>query len=214
MEATKYIRYEKVSVSLLEGFIGICAIAIAIVGLFAVLPLYMAGIAAIAVGVAFFLDGFASIAKYRIVPPEVAQRPFDMIQLGWGTTAEFLGGAAGIVLGILALMDVYPLVLIPICALIYGITLIFTSAMTAWLNETRIEQQPQEEPQRIVAREAVVVTADIQIFVGLAALVLGILSLLGIYPLVLSLTALLAVAFSDLFSGTALVGRVVNLLRY
>ncbi len=213
MEAIK-IEHEKVPVSLFEGLIGIGAIILAIVGLFAIMPLYMAGIATIAIGVAFFIDGFVSIAKYRTVPVEVSQRPFEIIQLGWGTTAEFFGGAAGIVLGILALMNIYPLVLVPTAALIYGITLIFSSSMLARLNETRIEQQPQEERQRIVEREAVVVTADIQIFVGLAALVLGILSLLGMYPLVLSLVALLAVAFSDLFSGTTLIGRMVRFFRY
>jgi hypothetical protein len=212
MEAIK-IEHEKVPVSLFEGLIGIGAIILAIVGLFAILPLYMAGIATIAIGVAFFIDGFVSIAKYRTVPVEVSQRPFEIIQLGWGTTAEFFGGAAGIVLGILALMNIYPLVLVPTAALIYGITLIFSSSMLARLNETRIEQQ-REERQRIVEREAVVVTADIQIFVGLAALVLGILSLLGMYPLVLSLVALLAVAFSDLFSGTTLIGRMVRFFRY
>jgi hypothetical protein len=214
MEAVKHIHIEKLSIPFLEGLIGIGAVILAIVGLFAILPLYMAGIATIVIGVAFFFDGFASIAKYRTVPPEIAQRPFEMIQLGWGTTAEFLGGVAGIVLGILALLNVYPLTLVPITALIYGVTLIFSSSMTAWLNETRIEQQPEQEQRRIVAREAVLVTADIQIFVGLAALVLGILSLLGTYPLVLSLTALLAVAFSDLFSGTELVGRLVRFFRY
>ncbi len=213
MEALK-IEHEKVPVSLLEGLIGIAAITIAILGLFSVLPLHMAGIATIVIGVAFFIDGFVSLAKYRTVPVEVSQRPFEVIQLGWGTTAEFLGGGAGIVLGILTLMNVYPLVLVPVAALIYGITLIFSSSMTARLNETRIEQQPQEERQRIVQREAIIVTADIQIFVGLAALVLGILSLLGTYPLVLSLVALLAVAFSDLFSGTTLIGRMVRLFRY
>ncbi len=214
MEALKHIRIEKLSIPFLEGFMGIGAITLAIVGLFAIMPLYMAAIATIAVGVAFFFDGFLSIAKYRTVPLEVSQRPFEIIQLGWGTTAEFLGGAAGIVLGILTLMNIYPLVLVPTASLIYGVTLIFSSSMTARLNETTIEQRPEPEQQRIVDREAVVVTADIQIFVGLAALVLGILSLLGMYPLVLSLVALLAVAFSDLFSGTELVGRLARLFRY
>jgi len=212
MEAIK-LEHEKMPLSLLEGVIGIGAIAMAIIGLFAILPLYMAAIASIAVGVAFFLNGFVSIVKYRTAPAEVSQRTFEIMQLGWGTTAEFLGGAAGIVLGILALMNVYPLILIPVASLVYGITLIFASAMTAWLNGIGMERQPQEEQQSIVGCEAAVVAADIQICVGLAALALGILSLLGMYPLVLSLVALLAVAFSDLFSGTTLIGRMVKLLR-
>jgi hypothetical protein len=44
------IEHEKVPISLCEGLIGVGAIALAIVGLFAIMPLYMAAIVTIAGG--------------------------------------------------------------------------------------------------------------------------------------------------------------------
>jgi uncharacterized membrane protein len=219
MEAVKHIEGEKMSAlwvfsgSFLEGLIGAGAIALAIIGLATIMPMYMAAIASIAVGAAFFFNGFMLGTRFRSITSEITQRPFEAVQLGWGVAAEFFGGAAGIVLGILALLQIYPAALVPITAIIYGATLIFSSAMVTRLNALRVEERPEPEHTHYATRNAVVAAADTQVLIGLGAVVLGILSILGLYPLILSLVALLSVACADLFSGTTLVSRMVSLFR-
>jgi hypothetical protein len=220
MNGAKNVEQEKMSAllvfsgSFFEGLIGAGTVALGIIGLLAIAPMYMAAVATIAVGAAFFIEGFALGARFRTLTVEIFRGAFDATQFGSGVLAEFIGGSAGIVLGILALMGIYQMVLVPIAVLTYGTTLILGSGAVARLNALKIEERVEREENRRVAKDAVVAAASIQVIVGLASIVLGILALLGLYPLVLSLVALLSIAFSDLFSGTAIVGRMVSLFRY
>ena len=54
--------------------------------------------------------------------------------MGGGFTAEFVGGAAGIVLGILALVGIAPEILCSVAVLVFGGTLLFGSGMTGMLR--------------------------------------------------------------------------------
>ena len=211
MDNVRITRLARLSAFSLEGVVGVIAIAITILGLIAIAPMYMAATACIIIGAAFFLSGATLISRFRMVMENV-KGPFEMIQLGWGATAEFVGGAAGIVLGILALMGVEPLILIPVAVFIFGLTLIFSSSI---MERVHSERKPELTPEQDeLTREALIAATEIQIFTGLGAIVLGVLSLIGIYPLTLSLVALLIIAFSDLVSGSALASRMVKLFRH
>jgi hypothetical protein len=68
-----------------------------------------------------------------------------------------------------------------------------------------------------VARAAVTSAAGIQVLAGLAAIVLGILALIGtfwLYSWLLSAVGLLCLGATVLLSGAAISARMVSLLRH
>jgi hypothetical protein len=59
-----------------------------------------------------------------------------------GITAEFLAGLAGIVLGILALLQIVPMILMSAALITYGGTLLLTSSESIWLTPLGKENPP------------------------------------------------------------------------
>jgi hypothetical protein len=81
------------------------------------------------------------------------------------------------------------------------------------LNCLVIDGHGLPDMTRRVAREAVFAAASVQVLVGLAGGILGLLALLGIYPMVLALVAMLSLGASVLLSGAAISGKVLGILR-
>ena len=115
-----------------------------------------------------------------------------------------------IIAGIGALLLV---LLVAVAALVYGGTLIFSSGMISRLNQISIESSEGNEFVKKVTREAVNAAAEVQLMIGLGAITLGILSLVGLAPRELLLIAMLGLGASDLLSGSALGGRIMSILE-
>ena len=98
-----------------EALVGAGAVILAIVGLAGLEAFYMAAIATIAVGAAFLLEGAVLMAK---------QAEMTTSEGTPSLSAELLGGAVGIVLGILALVGVVPTILLAVALLVYGVHVI------------------------------------------------------------------------------------------
>ena len=171
---------------------------------------YMAAIAAILVGIALLFEGGAVGSRFSSLASETSGGRLGTLELGGGMTAEFLGGVAGIVLGILSLMGVYSMVLIPVAAIVFGGALLLGSGVTSRLNDLQIERACDREETRHVARAAVRSATGIQVLIGLGSVVLGILAVIGIVPMILGLVALLGVGFSNMLSGSAVSGRMLS----
>jgi len=62
------------------------------------------------------------------------------------------------------------------------------------------------------AHDALVMSAGVQIILGLTGIVLSILSLIGISPLVLSLSSELCIGFAALVTGTAVSARMSGIM--
>jgi hypothetical protein len=103
-----------------EAVAGIAAVVLAIVGLAGLYPVYLTAIASIVLGVALLLQGGAVAARFSQLLAEAAGTRLTNRELGGGMSAEFLAGAAGVVLGILALLRVFPEVLLPVAAIVFG----------------------------------------------------------------------------------------------
>ena len=88
-------------------------LVLAILGLAGVVPMYMAFIATIVLGVALLFEGWALASRYSKLLSEMGGGLLTATELGGGITAEFLAGAAGVALGILALLGVVPMVHCP-----------------------------------------------------------------------------------------------------
>ncbi len=196
--------------SLAEGSAGGSAIALAIIGLAGIVPSMMVAISTIAIGGALLCEGGAIATRFSSLLLATSKGQWDTSELGGGMTAEFLGGVAGAILGILGLLNMVPMVLIPVAAIVYGSALILGSGATVRLNSLLISHSEEHKIAKEVAREAVIAAAGIQVLIGLGSIVLGILALTGISPLYLSLVAMLAVGFADFLSGTAVGGRMLS----
>jgi hypothetical protein len=194
--------------SIVEAVGGAAALVLAILGLATVMPQTLAAVATIAIGVALFTEGAAIAARYaRLVARSETSRA-GAAELGGGTSAEFVAGGAGIVLGLLALLGVAPASLTAVAAIVYGGALLLGSGATRRLGAFAGGQHELE-----TTREVVQAASGAQVLVGLGSAVLGIVALVGIAPETLALVALLSVGAAIVLNGTAITALMANMLR-
>lgn len=196
-----------------EAVGGAAAIVLAILGLAGIQAAYMMPIATIAIGAALVVAGAAVMADYSDVFAEIASTRGEKVELGGGVTAEFLGGAAGIVLGILALIGLAPPTLGAVAVIVFGGALLLGSGATARLRDLKLSRGPEHGRAEHLAREATLAASGAQVLVALAAIALGILALTGIQPATLTLVALLALGSSIVLSGSAVTSKLLGGLR-
>jgi len=192
--------------SFTQSLAAIAAIVLAIVGLAGLYEPYVTPIAGIVLGAALMMKGAACACRASEMLSERTALHHRAAEANEGMNAEFFGGAAGIVLGILALVNVVPTVLLPVTAITYGAALIL--AMGARWSMSRAFADRPFEGAHFGASTASVGGA--QLMVGLAAIVLGIIALIGIHTWVLTLAAFLVVGSAVLVSGAALGGRMMS----
>lgn len=200
--------------SIIEVIAGAAAVVLPILGLIGVLPLTLAAITCIAIGVGFLLHGVAVSARWRDILDELGNEGRQKTDIGGGLSAEFLGGAAGITLGVLALIGIYPDVLIPAAAIVFGTTLLFSSATQAELAALGRNTERTERTTRGAARAM----SGAEVLCGIAAIVLGILVLAGwtggLEPIRLVHIAYLCVGAAMVLAGTTLGSRMVAAMRH
>ncbi len=197
--------------SIVEAVGGTGAVVLAILGLTGISPELLASIAALALGAALLSEGGALAARFSNLLAEAAPRRVEQ-EIGGGLSAELLGGAAGVALGILALLGVSTMTLLAVSAIVFGASLLVGSAATAGVDALMLGVP--DDRTRQLAHEAVRGASGAQLMVGLGAVALGILALLGIDPLTLVLAAMLAVGASVLLTGSVLGGRLMSAIRH
>jgi hypothetical protein len=195
--------------SMAETIGGAAACVLAIVGLSGILPGYLAAIATVAAGAALFFEGAAIVTRYTELLEETDADRLSATALGSGMSAESLGGLAAIALGVLALVGVTSMTLMSVAVIVLGGALLLGSAATSRLNALRIARAHRDETAWLVAREALAAATGAQVLIGIAAVVLGVLAVIGIAPLILILVGLLASGFSILVSGTAVGSKML-----
>jgi hypothetical protein len=200
--------------SLAETIAGAGAVVLSILGLVGILPDTLPAVATIAIGGAFLLESGSIASRFAWVLRQVTKSTFETGEMGVGMTIEFVGGIAGIALGVLALLRLVPNILLPIAAIIFGFTLLLGIGVQMRLNDLEMQCNSAHEMARKVAREAVSAASGIQILFGLGAITLGILSIVNIAPMVLTLVAMLSVGGATMFSGAALSGRLWGFMRF
>ncbi len=193
--------------SVAESIGGAGGLVLAILGLAGIDPRYTGPVAAIAIGGALVLQGGAVGARFRQLLAETNGGPVSGAELGGGVSVDFLGGAAVILLGVLALLRVEPGVLQAVAAIVLGGTVFISSGVVSRLNSLAVRSDGHRVMQEI-ARDFVGMSAGAQILAGAGAIVLGILSLAAVGPPELTLVAFLVTASSIFLSGAALGGRM------
>ncbi|MGH6676136.1 MAG: hypothetical protein ACRECE_07945, partial [Xanthobacteraceae bacterium] len=122
----------------------------------------------------------------------------------------FLAGAAGIVLGILALLGKVPADLVAISVIAFGGALILSSSFNKRLRVVTIAASQDATLTRFM-QDSASESAGLQVLAGLAAIVLGILALADIAdPVILVLIALLELGSFAILSSVSLASGLVQ----
>lgn len=198
---------------------GIAAVVLAVIGLAGVRPELMVGIATIVFGVALLIEGGAILSDYaRIIFP--ASGPIGSVeQFGGSSVASvFLAGASGIVLGVLSLLGIQTHNLTAAAIIVFGGGLILSANSVRSLYLLKCAAAPASGQTstsggELVANEMASGTAGVQMLVGVAAVVLGILAVTGMNPVALTLTALLILGSALILTGSTLSWTVLSFMR-
>lgn len=189
-----------ISIAFVQAVLGVGAATLAVIGLEHLAAEDLLAVATIVVGAALLFEGGVMAARFSALVSEMGEVPSRL--RGW-MAIEFVAGVAGITLGILAILQFSPFVLIPVAAMALGIAQIVNSGLNARLNA--LEMLPGAQPEGVYhkeTRQTVTPYNGIGGLMGLGALVLGLIALAGISPLMLGLVAILSIAAAHLLNGT------------
>jgi hypothetical protein len=192
---------------LTEGAAGVAVIVLAIIALAGVSPEALASIAAIVIGVGLMVQAFNSAAEHSTMMTASAAAGAHGAAFGGDVMVDCMCGLTGIVLGILALVGMSAAHLLPPALIVFGGALLVGGAASM-----RAKTLPA------IGTEAVAVTyqgspaaSGMEILIGLAAIVLGILSLLMAGTWVLVLVGFIAVGAALLLASATFNGAVMRL---
>jgi hypothetical protein len=202
---------------LVDAIGGIATIVLAIIALSGVHEMTLAGIATIVFGVALLIQGGTMLTEYT----RMSAAPIigEEVGSGGGLSALFLVGVAGVVLGVLALLGIYSQTLIAIAVIAFGAGLLLSSNsvwhLYRWNKDSRrISAVQPVSSGEILASEMAAGSAVMQCLAGLAAGILGILSVVGIAnPVVLAIVGLLVLGATVLMTGSSLSAMVMGFME-
>lgn len=196
--------------SIIEALAGIGAIVLGILGLVGIVPTVLAAVATIVVGAALVVQGAGMVARYaRLISG--AGTPVQVETASSGLSVEILGGVAGIILGILALINIHSLPLMAVATIAFGGTLLLSAGMVSGLSAAGVGGN---EPVAAASRQASIAGAGTQALIGGAGAVLGIIALVRpTHTLGLILVAMIAFGAAILLAGTAASTLMMSMLR-
>jgi hypothetical protein len=193
---------------------GIATIVLAIIGLAGIKPEVLVSIATVVFGAALLIQGGAMLSEFAQIDEMTPET--NSTAGGGGLSALFLVGVAGIVLGVLALLNIHATMLTAISAIAFGAALVISSSAVWQLLTSRsvaTRFQTRGPVVRMVAAEVAAGSAGVQALAGLAVIVLGILAVCGIDTQVLTLIALLVAGASILLTGSTLSATMIGFMR-
>ena len=218
--STTYMEPASVEAAAYGGFVdaigGIATIVLAIVALAGIALATIPAIATIVFGAALLIQGGAMLSEYAhiIFPAGAANASVE--QFGGSLSAVFLVGAAGVVLGVLALLGIAPATLTAIAVIAFGSALVLSSNSVRHLYLLKAAASRMAGAQvagEFLAGEMSASSSGIQTLAGLTAIILGILAVSGHDPVVLTLVALLVLGATVVLTGSTLSGLVLGFMR-
>lgn len=198
---------------------GIVTIVLAIIALSGVHPTMLLSIATIVFGAALLIQGGTMLSEYtRMIFPTDTMSPAEEFGGGGGVAAVFLVAAAGIVLGVLALIGIVPETLVAIAIIAFGGALVLSSNAVwqlyrmKWISH-RATGRRLVSGGEILAWEMASGSAAVQCLAGLAVIVLGILAVIGKEATTLSLIGLLVLGATVLLTGSTLSSTAMGFME-
>jgi hypothetical protein len=195
--------------SIVELVASAAVVGLTILGLAEVSPTFLVAFATIVFGVRFLLHGAAAqsqvnVALARHSPSEVG---LGVISSGWPTL--FLIGVAGIVLGILALLD-SSMQLVAIAVIAFGASSLISNNASMRLRTLAAARANADPTLTRIIGDLATRTTDLQTMAESAAIVLGILALSGFAPTKLTLIALLELGFFSSLTSAVIEGTFMR----
>jgi hypothetical protein len=198
---------------LVDAIGGIATVILAIIALAGIRADALAPIAIIVFGAALLIQGGAMLSEYAHVALPM-EPTMSAEQFGGGSlSATFLVGAAGIILGVLALLGIAAQTLVAVAVIAFGAALVISSNSVRQLYLMRtstMRTMGSHTGTEFLAGEMASGSASVQLLAGLAAIVLGILAVSGVNPLTLILAALIVLGATIVLSGSTLSGIVLG----
>jgi hypothetical protein len=195
---------------LTEGAAGIAVIVLMVVALAGISTEALASIAAIVIGVGLMVQAFNSAAQAaRVTPANVAVSQ-QSIGLDGEVMVDCLCGLTGIVLGILVLVGISGAHLLPAALIVFGGSLLLSGAISMRPRTFPFGSSGTE--MQFVSYQGPVAAGGVEVLIGLAAIVLGILSLMMLAAdSILLLVGFLAVGAALLLVSASFAGAVLRL---
>jgi hypothetical protein len=198
---------------------GAATIILAIVALSGVGQSLLAAIATVVFGAALLIQGGTMLTEFTklMAPPGAAGTAEELVG-GGGLSALFLVGAAGIVLGVLALVGISAQTLTAAAVIAFGGALLLSSNSVWRLYRAerasyRAGAAGTLSRAEFLAGEMASGSAVLQALSGLAAVILGILAVTGTNPSVLIPVGLLVLGATVLLTGSTLSGAVMGFME-
>ncbi len=192
-----------------EGAAGIAAIVLAVIALAGVSAALLASITTIVIGVGLMVQAFNSAAGSPRGVAASAAAAGGMTEVGGAALIDCVVGIAGIVLGILALVGINASHLVPVALIVFGGGLLLSGAVgtgSTYASATSAGGQTQ------VVHHGSAAAGGLEVLVGIAAIVLGILSLIFMTSWVLVLAGFIAVGAALLIVSATFSGAMSRLL--
>lgn len=208
----------------IEAIGGLAVIVLSIIGLSGLAPIFVAAVAGILLGVSLFAQGTAVASEFQHLFSRLSGGTLGAIEVGTGMAIEIAAGAAAVSLGIIALINIAPDILLPALVIAGGASLVLSAGTVQRLNSLKMTAAETPTLAQQLMHVATSGLAAGQLLAGGAASVLGIIALslpaatlagaaAGSSWLTLTLIALLVLGSSIAMSGGSLVGRFVQMLR-
>jgi hypothetical protein len=188
-----------------EAVGGIATIALAVIALAGTSPEFLLAIATIVFGAALLIEGTAIVTDYAHVLSSAGGAVGFQFGTG-GLAAVFLAGITGIILGVLALLGIHPAALASVAVIVFGSAMLLSS--NSMFNLYAVKSRLAAEP---MLGGAVSGTAGAQALAGVAALVLGILSVAGAVSMTLDIVALLVLGAAILVTGNGMNNAMIGM---
>jgi len=204
---------------LVDALGGIATAVLAIIALSGFAREVLAGVATIVFGAALLVQAGTILSEYAnvVLPAGVGASSIGAEALGGdGVSAMFLVGAAGVVLGVLALLGIVAPVLTAVAIIAFGGALVLSAGSARHLYQLQTALRRGGLAQsggELIAGQMSAGSGGLQMLSGLAALVLGILAVSGVYTPILTLVALLVLGVTIIMTGSTLSGMLLSLMR-
>lgn len=198
---------------------GVATVVLAVIALSGVYEPTLGAIATIVFGAALLIQGGTMLSEYtKLAFPSGASEPAQELAGGAGLSALFLVGAAGIVLGVLALIGIASQTLIGCAVIAFGGALLLSSNSVWYLYRAkqasaRLATSPVRSGGEVLAGEMASGSAALQCLAGIAAIVLGILAVTGMRPDVMILVGFLVLGATVLLTGSTLTGAAMSFME-
>jgi hypothetical protein len=196
---------------LTEGAAGIAAIVLAIIALGGVSVEGLTSIAAIVIGVGLMVQAFNSAAEHSKVKMTTANATMSgqAVEFGGDVMVDCMCGLTGIVLGILALVGTNAAHLLPPALIVFGSAMLVGGAVSARPRTVAVSGPGAEAST--ITHQGSAEASGMEILLGLAAIVLGILSLLTTGTWILVLVGFIAIGAGMLLVSATFSGAVMRL---